>query len=43
MGSRVRGRDVGQKYVSYAGYSEEMGITRFQDFLFESMTFPSAS
>ena len=40
MGSRVRGRNVGRKYSSYRGYSEDMGITRFQDFLFEINDLP---
>lgn len=34
MGSRLVGRNVGGKYSSFAGYSSVMGITRFQDFLF---------
>jgi hypothetical protein len=31
----MRGRNTGGKYSGYPGYATEMGITGFQDFLFE--------
>ena len=34
MGSPAIGRNVGGQYSAYPGYNVNMGITRFQDFLF---------
>lgn len=33
--SKFTGRNVNDRYSDYLGYSPDMGITRFQDFLFE--------
>ena len=34
MGEPVRGRNVGGKYSVFPGYDVNLGITKFQDFLF---------
>ena len=35
MGKPQIGRNVNEKYSGYPGYSTEMGVTKFQDFLYE--------
>ena len=40
MGARAIGRNVEGKYSLHPGYSVTMGITKFQDFLFEINDLP---
>jgi len=40
MGAPRQGRNVGGKYSRYPGYSQELGTTKFQDFLFEINDLP---